>query len=504
MCSPKRFGALVPLFAVALFALVSAFSQSSSSNSESVMRVQSALRAGQFSEGLQLCESALNASPRNATLWALKGIALSKLGRDKDALAAYNKALAISPEYLVALEGAAELEYKGGSSRAAALLNQILKLRPDDATSHAMLAVLAYNQHDCASAAKHFRASRELIASQPAALAQYGSCLLELQQADSAVPVFQQLQALQPDDLHARYNLAVAQLSANQPKNAIASLQPLLQASTSDPDVLDLASSAYEEIGDTPQAVQLLRQAIIANPKNSKYYVDFAAISFNHQSFQVGVDMINAGLQQIPNAANLYVARGILYVQLGQFENAETDFANATRLDPSQTSGAVAQGLALVQQSNLDQALTTVRSQLKTHPKDAFLQYMQAQILSQQGAEPDTAQFKEAVAAALLSTQINPDFVLARDLLGNLYLKDGQIEKSIEQSRRALQLSPSDQEALYHLIQALRKSGKDSKGELPGLVKRLAELRKEARNTEATRYRLYEPDKQGGEAPQPK
>jgi predicted Zn-dependent protease len=91
----------------------------------------------------------------------------------------------------------------------------------------------------------------------------------------------------------------------------------------------------------------------------------------------------------------------------------------------------VAQGLALVQQSNLDQALATVRSQLKAHPKDAFLQYMQAQILSQQGAEPDTAQFKEAVAAALLSTQINPNVVLARDLLGNLYLKDGQIEKSI-------------------------------------------------------------------------
>jgi tetratricopeptide (TPR) repeat protein len=498
MLRPKLFTPLV------FFLLLAAGFAQTASMGPTTSQIQSALRTGEFAQALQLSDAALKTSPSNATLWTMKGIALSRLGREKDALVAYDRALSISPEYLAALEGAAEIEYKAGNARAVPLLNRILKLRPDDPTSHAMLGVLAYKQRDCTSTVKHFRASREVIDSQPAALAQYGSCLMDLQQAGDAVAVFQQIKSLQPDDPHAQYNLAVAQLIANLAKEAIATLQPLLRASGPEPDVLDLASSAYEETGDTPQAVKLLRQAIIADPKNSKYYVDFAAISFNHQSFQVGVDMINAGLQQVPKPAPLYVARGILYVQLGQFDKAEADFANAMRIDPSQTSGAVAQGLALVQQSNLDQALATVRSELKAHPTDAFLQYMQAQILSQQGAEPDTAQFKEAVASAVLSTQINPDFVLARDLLGNLYLKAGAVEKSIQESRRALQLSPSDQEALYHLIQALRKSGKDTKGELPGLVKHLAELRKEARSAEVTRYRLYEPEKQSGEVPQTK
>jgi len=88
---------------------------------------------------------------------------------------------------------------------------------------------------------------------------------------------------------------------------------------------------------------------------------------------------------------------------------------------------------------------------------------------------------------------LRPDLVLARDLLGNLYLQSGEIERSITQSRRALQESPSDQESLYHLIQALRKS-KPSDPELPVLVKRLAELRQQSRSEEAAgnRYRLYE------------
>ena len=298
---------------------------------------------------------------------------------------------------------------------------------------------------------------------------------------------------VQPNDPHARYNFAVVQLSAHHPQDAIATLQPLLQSAQPDPDVLDLASSAYEEAGDTPNAVKWLRQAIVQDPKKVKYYVDFATLSFAHQSFQVGVDMLNLGLTQNPQAASLYVARGILYIQLGQYDKGEADFESANKIDPRQSSGAVAEGLAEIQQSNPDQALATVRAQLKSHPNDAFLHYLEAQALFQKGLDPDTPQFNEAVAAAEQAAKLRPNLVLAHDLLGNLYLKSGNLKKSISESRRALRDSPSDQEALYHLIQALRRT-KDNNAELPALVKRLAELRQQSRNEEAqgNRYKLYE------------
>jgi hypothetical protein len=51
------------------------------------------------------------------------------------------------------------------------------------------------------------------------------------------------------------------------------------------------------------------------------------------------------------------------------------------------------------------------------------------------------------------------------------------------------------QEALYHLIQALRQSGKGSKTEMAELVQKLAELRQRSREQEASanKYKLYEP-----------
>jgi len=457
--------------------------------------IEAALRARDFQQAYELSQSAVEQSPGNAKLWTLEGIALSGLGRQSGALNAYNKALSVSPDYMPALEGAAELEYNARSKRAAMLLERIVKLRPEEATAHAMLGVLDYKRHDCRSAVQHFAASKQAISSKPEALAEYGSCLLNLERPADAVPIFQQILSLGPEDVHARYNLAVVQLAASRSQDAITTLEPLLTAAQPDADVLDLASSAYEDNGDTPKAVALLRQAIVLDPKKSKYYVDFATLCFTHQSFQVGVDMINVGLQANPNAAPLYVSRGVLYIQLGEYEKGESDFATADRLDPRQSSGAIAEGLAQIQQSNLEHALSTVRSELKSHPQDAFLHYLEAEILFQQSAEPGSPGFKQAIRSAELSLELKPHFVLAHDLLGKLYLKSGEIERSIEQSRMALKENPSDQESLYHLIQALRQSGREEKGELPALVKRLSELRQQARNAEASgnRYRLYEP-----------
>ena len=104
--------------------------------------IQSALRAGDYEQALTLAHTQLQLWPKDVKFWTLEGIALSHLGHDRKALVAYNKALAMSPNYLAALEGAAELEYKAGTARAVPLLNRILKVRPDEPTGHAMLAAL--------------------------------------------------------------------------------------------------------------------------------------------------------------------------------------------------------------------------------------------------------------------------------------------------------------------------------------------------------------------------
>ena len=482
---PIRLGVLAAVFIAGCFVVAQNAKQQ-------VSAITSALQAGQFDRALQLLQPELQQSPRNPQLWTLRGIALSSKGDKREALAAFRHALENSPNYLPALEGAAQIEYENGGKDAVALLQRILQLHPNDPTTHAMLAVLAYRRGDCNAAVVHFDQSGALVESQPGALQAFGDCLVRLKETEKAILIFSRALAQSSSDASVRCRLASVQMMAQHFKDAIATLQPLLQQEPADANVLDLAASAYEADGNTPESVRLLRQAIVEDPHNINLYLDFANVSIDHQSFQVGVDMINAGLRAEPKAAALYVARGILYVQLAQYDKAEADFEAADTLDPRQSVGSAAEGLAAVQENDPERALATVRSKLVKRPNDPFLLYLQADILTQRGPDPGSVEFREAVASAKRAISFRPSLAAAHDVLAKLYLQAGQNEAAIEQCRKALSSDAKDQTALYHLIQGLRKSGKT--GEIPHLLKRLADLRMEGTKEEAehNRYKLVE------------
>ncbi len=455
---------------------------------EQVAEITSALRSRQFDQALQLLQPALKQSPRSAQLWMLQGLAQSGKGDQKSALTSYKNALKISPDYLPALEGAAQLEYEAGSAEAIPLLRHVLRLRPEEATSHAMLAVLAYKKGECATAVEHFAQAGPLVNSQPGALQEYGVCLLKLKQSDQAVNVFQEIVTSHPDDPHARRALAAVQLSAGHSQEALLTLQPLLG---SDPEVstMQLAAAIYEANQDTPNAVKILRDAIVKDPNNVPLYVDFADIAMNHQSFQAGVEMINAGLKLQPTAAKLYLARGVLYVQLADFEKAEADFDKAELLDPRQGLSAAAQSMIAEEknQNDPDRALATVRAKLAKKPNDAFLWYLQSAILSQKAPEPGSAEFEQGVSSAKKAVTLQPSLSAAHNVLAKFYLESGQNALAVKQCRLVLQQSPEDQTALYHLVLALRKTKDQS--EIPDLLKRLAKARQEATKEEGERNR---------------
>ena len=82
------------------------------------------------------------------------------------------------------------------------------------------------------------------------------------------------------------------------------------------------------------------------------------------------------------------------------------------------------------------------------------------------------------------------------DVLAKLYLQSGKFHGSCRRVPKGAGQRPKDQTAVYHLIQALRKTGKNA--EIPDLLKRLAVLRKQAAQEESERnqYKMVEGDTQ--------
>lgn len=448
--------------------------------------IAAALGDHQFQDALELLRPALEQFPGDSRLWTMQGTAYSGLGKKTDALASFRRALKFFPNNILALHGAAQIEYDAGSADGIPLLQHLLRLQPDDMTSHGMLAVLEYQQGNCSAAVPHFEKAAALFESRLPALHAYATCLVRLKQFDKAASVFQRALALNPDDRRERQVLASVQLMAQTPQEALITLQPML-SDNPDSATLDLASAAYEAEHDTDKAVDALRQAILLDPHNVSLYVQFATIAARHQSFRIGINVVNEGINLVPNAAQLYFARGVLHVQVAEYDQAEEDFGKAYELDPSQSLTVAAQGLAAIQRNEPSRALEDVQKKLARKPDDPILLYMQADILTQQGAAPGSPEFQTALRSAKKAVALRPLLGPARGVLAKLYLQDGQYAEAKIQCRKALEINPKDQTALYHLIQALRKA--ENKNEIPDLLKRLAQLRQDATKDEREQYR---------------
>ncbi len=487
-CS-ARYASICPRRWVALFCLCTSFAALAQGSKAPVASIEALIRSHEYTQALDTTKSALRENPSDFRLWTLEGIVLSIQGDRQSALAAFEKALSFSPKYPPALKGKVEILYEAQDKRAIPALEAILGADPGDETAHEMLAVLEEKQGNCQAANEHFVLSENATQTHPQSLEAYGYCLVQTKQPEKAVLVFERLAALLPENTYPKYDIAVALIEAKQNEAALRVLEPMLAVDQSDPDILSLASEAYEATGNTPKAVALLRQAIVLKPATPSYYVAFAKLCLDHDSFQVGIDMINAGLTHVSDDPSLYISRGLLYAQLAQYDKAEADFNKADHLDSEQSLGSYFSALAEISRNNPDKALSDVGSQLRAHPDSPFLHYLLAKLLWNRSGTTD-----EAIASAFEALKLKPDMVEARDLLASIYIQTEKYDLAMQQCRLALKDAPSDQSAMYHLIIALRHSGPDGQREIPTLVKQLSDLKQNARQleTEQKTFKLVE------------
>ena len=450
--------------------------------------IEQALQQGSPSQAVQLCDTALASHPANEKLWTLRGMALDQSSKPKEALTSYRHAIKLHPDFLPAVEGVAQIEFRLNDPHAIGTLRHLDLLHPGDPTTHAMLGVLEFRQKDCAKAVQDFASGAAVIASDREALNENGVCLTQLEKYDEAAANFQQVLALAPDNADARYNLSLAQWRSGHLQHALQTLDPLVASDSSQSEVLNMAAQIHESLGETPKAVELLRTAILRQPTNIENYVDFATLCYKYRSYQVGIDMINAGLTKLPNASELYLTRGILYSQLDSYSNAMADFEKADHLSGSPSYADLAAGIAQSQRYNRQEAVKNFRTRVKLHPNDALALYLLADALDEDEPANDSPEFKEALSAAMQSEKLNPTYIAAYDLVARLYLQSGKIDLALKQSELALQHDPNDQEAIYRLIQIKRKTS--PRAEVQALVKRLADVR-QTQKTESEKHRVY-------------
>jgi len=427
--------------------VVAAVCAAESVSSASRRQAADYLSTRQYPQALALLADLLKADPKDASLWTLRGVALEGLGRTSESLASFDHALLLDRSYLPALEGAAQTAYLHDRPDAMRYVRGVLAVDPSSAVAHAMAGALAYSARDCSASISHFQDAGETVVRSPNALSEFSDCLLKVGRVQDAVNLLSRGLAMNPANRQVIYNLAVAQLAAHDPAKATEALTSIPQPE--DSGFLNLLAESYTEVDRPDDAFRALNDAIRIAPAEQANYLDLAILCLEHHKEDLAVKAAAAGIANVKNPASLYLIRGVAYAQLGQYPDAERDFAEASKLEPHRAHGTIAMSLLYSDRNEVEKEKQLLVGQLKRTPKDAVTNYLLADLIIRQGAVPGQPAFSQAKAYLSTSLNAKPDSVEAQILMGKVLEDEGDVEGALAHLQEALNVEPSNRAALY-------------------------------------------------------
>jgi tetratricopeptide (TPR) repeat protein len=458
------------------------------------------VQRGRLPAAIDLLEKLTAESPQNLKALNLLGIALSASGNLDKANARFEQALQADPAFLPALENLSINHFAlGHADQAKAGLEAILKNSPNDESAHVYLGEIAFGAEQFGEAAAHYGKAGAKV--YPVIL-HYAECLLKTGRKDSlaavlgaipaedtekqfqagvllgndgayleAAPYFGRARVHASDPYTTAYDQTLMLIRGGDYAGAIQLSDELFGAGLRRGELYNLVSEAYVKSGQVEKAYHALRTATELEPEAEDNYIDFAGICLDNSNYQLGLEIVDAGLKHLPDSYRLHMHRGLLMAHQGLTEEAQRDFEIASRLSPSQSLPYVALGLAWMESGDTPKAVEMLRARVKANANDFMLPYLLGVALSHSDAEPGG----EAKSAFETSVQLNPRFSPARAQLGKLLLKSGNLGDAVEQLETAIKLDPEDATAAYQLGQAYRRMGDGARAQ--EMLARVVKLR---------------------------
>jgi len=459
----------------------------------------------EFTAAIAQLDQQLTATPGDLKALNLYGIALTGAGRRDAANARFREALALDPAFSPALKNLGVNEYDAGRyADARAHFTQALKLAPADEVVHLYLGELDYRAKKTATALAHYEKTGTRFAQNPVWTAHYGAALIAAGRTKDALAVLERIPASDPaalfdagvvlgqagahveaarffgaarkgykDPYAAGFNQALMLVDAGDDAGAVRVAQELITEGKAAAELYNLASRALVRLGRIDEAYDALRQATRLEPKAPENYVDLATICVEHDNFDLGLEIVDIGLGELPQSWVLRLQRGVLLAMKGLMTDAEKEFETARRLAPVQAVPYAALGMVWIQGGQTEKAVEVLRAELPRR-KDHVVPYIFAVALLRSGVEAASPAAAEAVAALRASIRANPSFAPAHAELGRLLLKRDEPDAAISELEKATTLDPASTPALYALSQAYRKKGDTARAQ--ALLSRVSTL----------------------------
>lgn len=292
----------------------------------------------------------------------------------------------------------------------------VLKAQPQNVGALGNLGVVYSRTHRYAQAIDVYRRALRIVPGDKGLETNLGLAYMKQEQYAAALPIFDKL-AVDPANLQARELLAACRLALGQLESALAILEPLRAADSTNAGVLYMLGVAYTKLRRAGEA---------------------------QEAFAVMMSAVG------PAEANFLMGKA--YYETGRFQEAADCFHKTLEADPRFSGAHRELGKTLISLRDNDAAETELR---QADTDDAEALYYLGGLL----AQSNRAEAEPLLTRALA---LNPDAWGTLYYLGRLRLAQEHVKLGLEFLERAAKLNPDEPAIQYQLGRAFKKSGREA------------------------------------------
>lgn len=214
----------------------------------------------------------------------------------------------------------------------------------------------------------------------------------------------------------------------------------------------------YLNKSDKINAVSAFKLAQELNPENPYYNNSLAYAYIKAELYDDAIEYYQLAIKLNPDAEWTSIvchALGAIYAEVkNNFDAAEATFNAGMVLDPKNVDIQLSLGDLYMTQGDLDKAIKTYCDAISVEPEN-YLTYAKTGL-----ALWEKDYLEEAIVAFHKSIELNPEFEIAQNNLGVVYLDGiGDPKESIEYFKNAININPNYTLAYFNLGRAYQATG---------------------------------------------
>jgi len=356
-------------------------------------------------------DRAVRLRPDFAEAWSNRGTLLQSLERRAEALESFDRALALQPDHVGLLNNrAALLQEEGRYQDALADYDRALTLQPDYPEALNNRGIAAYELGRLEDAVADYDRAIALRPDYAAAFSNRGNALGKLGRHDEALASYERALALQPDHIDALNNRGITLRGLGQLEASLASHDAALKLRPTDPHALVSRGLTLHELDRLDEALLSYDRALALQANHVKAHVNRGAVLHALGRLDDAMASFERVLREQPDNVEALTNRGTVLHDLARYGEALASHDQAIAVRPDDAVALDNRAVTLHKLQRLEEALGCLDQAIAARPD-------YAPAFSNRGVTLcDLHRFDEALASYDSAIALRPDYADAHFL----------------------------------------------------------------------------------------